>query len=70
MVLFTHPPEKGYTLTSNDGVFQGNKAIEVAKKGFEYAAGKANVTGKEHFWTGKTMAESQVQMVIKDNELK
>jgi len=40
-VLFTHPPEKGYTLTSNDGVFQGNKAIEVAKKGFEYAAGKA-----------------------------
>lgn len=70
MVLFSHPPEKGYTLTSNDGVFQGSKAKEVAKQGFEFAAGKDNVTGKEHFWTGKTMAESQVQMVIKDNELK
>jgi hypothetical protein len=69
MVMFTHPPEKGYTVTSNDRSFHGNSAKDVAKQGYEYAAGKENVTNKEHFYTGKTMAEAEIQQVVKNDEL-
>lgn len=69
MVMFTHQGESGYTVTSNDGTFHGNNAKAVAKQGYEYAAGKDKVTGKEHFYTGKTMADAEVQAAVKDNEL-
>lgn len=69
MVMFTHPPEKGYTVTSNDRSFHGTNAKDVAKQGYEYAAGKDNVTHKEHFYTGKTMAEAEIQQVVKNDEL-
>ena len=69
MAMFTHPPETGYTVTSNDRSFHGDKTKDVAKQGYEYAAGKENVTNKEHFYTGKTMAEAEIQQVVKNDEL-
>jgi len=69
MVMFTHPGEKGVTLTSNDGVFTGGNAKAVAKQGYEYAAGKQKVTGKEEFYIGPTMADAEVQAGVKDNKL-
>lgn len=69
MVIFSHPGEKGYTVTSNDRSFHGANAKAAAQQGFEYAAGKENVTGKEHFWIGKNMAEAEIQQVVRDNEL-
>jgi hypothetical protein len=32
-------------------------------------AGKDNVTGKEHYWVGKTMAEAEIQAAVKNDEL-
>jgi hypothetical protein len=65
MVMFSHTGEKGFTLTSNDGAFQGSNQKELAKNGFTYAAGgKDNVTGKEHYFTGKTGTDAQIQQGI------
>ena len=69
MVIFSHPGERGYTVTSNDRSFHGNAAKETAKQGYEYGAGKENVTGKEHFYVGKNMAESEIQAAVKNDEL-
>jgi hypothetical protein len=67
MVMFTHPPEKGVTVTSNDKVFHGDNPKEVAKDGFTYAAGKA--TGQEHYYTGNTLTGAMVEQVLKNHEL-
>ena len=32
-------------------------------------AGKDNVTGKEHYWVGKTMAEAEIQAAVKNDEM-
>jgi hypothetical protein len=65
MVSFSHPGEKDLTLTSNDGVFTGRNERDLAKKGFSYAAGgKDNVTGREHYFTGRTAADAEVQQGI------
>jgi LysM domain-containing protein len=69
MVIFSHAGEKGYTVTSNDRSFQGDTAKAAAKAGYEYGAGKDNVTGKEHYWVGKTMAEAEIQAAVKNDEL-
>ena len=68
MVLFTHEKENGFTLTSNDKTFQGNDQKELAKQGFKYGAGD-HATGKEQFVTGKTAAEAEIQIVIKEHKL-
>jgi hypothetical protein len=71
MVMFTHPKEKGVTLTSNDKVFTGAKPRDVAKEGIAYAAGgKEKLSGKEEFFVGKTMKDAEVQTQIKDETLK
>jgi LysM repeat protein len=71
MVVFTHPGEKGLTLTSNDRAFRGGNERELAKQGFSYAAGgKDNVTGREHYFTGKTAADAEIQQGIFEARIK
>jgi hypothetical protein len=62
MAMFSHPGETKLTLTSNDTVLQGTNQRELAKLGFSKAAGaEGNITGKEHYFTGKTGADAEVQ---------
>ena len=69
MVVLTHPKETGYTLTSNGQTFHGANEKDLAQKGYEAAAGKENVTGKEQFYFGKTAADAMIQMSVKDDKL-
>lgn len=66
MVVFTHPNEKGkVTVTSNDGVFVEKTESEALKKGWKHANG-GKATGKEKYYEGKTMQDSQVNAVVVD----
>lgn len=67
MVTFTHPKEKGFTVTSNHYVFKENAEKAAAEAGLKSVQG--GVVGKVEYYTGKTMADSQTQMVIKDKKL-
>lgn len=77
MVVFTHPKEKGVTVTSNDGVFQGADAKAVARDGYAYATGRrydsegkmyeaGNATGKEPTFSGSSMRDAQANQVNGD----
>lgn len=68
MVQFTRPGEKGFTLTSNNKVFTGTDQKGLSTEGLKSAAGA--VSGKEHYYGGKTSLEAKKNMVNKDNELK
>jgi hypothetical protein len=69
MVLFTHPKEKGYTLTTNDKTYHGSNPKALAQEGFGDVVGKEKLTGKEHYYTGKTQTDAEIECAIKDNEL-
>lgn len=67
MVSFKHPPEKGVTVVSNDGVFHGTNEKKVAQQGYKHAAGGL-YTGKETIYTGKSMGDSQVNAEARDKK--
>jgi hypothetical protein len=67
MVAFKHPKEKGFTVTSNHSVVHAGTEKEAAKEGYKNIFG--GVTGKEHYYIGRTIVESQLQTVKKDAEL-
>jgi hypothetical protein len=69
MVMFTHPKETGLTLSSGEKTYHGNAAKPLARQGYEDVVGKGNLTGKEHYYTGKTQADAEIECVIKDHEL-
>jgi hypothetical protein len=68
MAVFTHPKEKGYTLTSDDDTFQGTNEKELAKQAYK----KLNVkdeSGHERFFVGKTEADAEINLAAKKHEL-
>ena len=69
MVMFTHPKESGFTLSSNDKTYHGNNARALVRQGYEGVVGEGRLTGKEHYYTGKTQSDAEIECAIKDHEL-
>jgi hypothetical protein len=69
MVSFTHPKEKGYTVTSDQEVQHGNNEKATAEKAYEHVVKETGVTGKEHYYTGKTQTDAHIECVVKQHEL-
>jgi hypothetical protein len=69
MVMFTHPKEKSYTVVSDDKTYQGNTQKAAAQRAFEDVVGQGKLTGKEHFYIGKTQTDAEIEGGVKNNEL-
>jgi len=69
MVVLTHPKESGFTLSSNDKTYHGNNAKALVRQGYEGVVGEGHLTGKEHYYTGKTQSDAEIECAIKDHEL-